>query len=252
MISVQVSRYDKEERQGTLPITDVLIYGTAHIPFRTVTSERATLEIGVDPDGSVLVKAPAHVPYTDVRRRVEQKARWIERQRAFFRSMPHVAAPRYENGATVRYLGRGYRLRIAAGPHRTALVGPYLSVHAPGGADAPAAIARAVDRWYRRQAKRKLAERLTVCTRELAHLNVAEPPMKLRRMARRWGSFTPSGTVHLHPDLIRAPVSCIDYVVTHELCHAVHPDHSPAFYALLTRVLTDWKQRRDRLNGTAW
>ena len=51
----------------------------------------------------------------------------------------------------------------------------------------------------------------------------------------------------LNPELVKAPGSCIDYVVIRELCHLVHEHHRPAFYALLSRAIPDWKQRKRRL-----
>jgi Protein of unknown function DUF45 len=41
--------------------------------------------------------------------------------------------------------------------------------------------------------------------------------------------------------------ACIDYVVAHELAHAVHPNHGIAIYELLGTVMTDWEVRKDRL-----
>ena len=40
----------------------------------------------------------------------------------------------------------------------------------------------------------------------------------------------------------------IDYVIVHELCHLVVHRHNQEFYALLSRVLPDWEQRREKLN----
>jgi predicted metal-dependent hydrolase len=50
---------------------------------------------------------------------------------------------------------------------------------------------------------------------------------------------------------VKAPASCIDYVVTHELCHAVHGNHGKAFYDLLWRVMPDWHERKARLEHIA-
>ena len=44
-----------------------------------------------------------------------------------------------------------------------------------------------------------------------------------------------------------APMSLVDYVVAHELCHLSRPDHSPAFWTLLRTVLPDYEVRRERL-----
>ena len=44
-----------------------------------------------------------------------------------------------------------------------------------------------------------------------------------------------------------APMSLVDYVVAHELCHLIRRDHSPAFWKLLRTVLPDYEARRERL-----
>ncbi len=40
-------------------------------------------------------------------------------------------------------------------------------------------------------------------------------------MELRWGSCTINGNIILNPELIKASVACIEYVITHELCHLV-------------------------------
>lgn len=53
--------------------------------------------------------------------------------------------------------------------------------------------------------------------------------------------------------LIETPISCIEFVMMHEFCHFIHPDHSKAFYALMTRVMPDWQERKRVLNAiTEW
>ena len=51
----------------------------------------------------------------------------------------------------------------------------------------------------------------------------------------------------LNTELAKAPIHCIDYVVVHELCHLLSPEHSPKFYRLLSRILPDWEKRKERL-----
>ncbi len=233
------------------PLHDTIHYGTVTIPFTTFFSPRTTVEVGVEPDGSVLVKAPLGTPYVLVRQRVARKARWIEKQRAFFRSLPRPTSREYVSGETHRYLGRSYRLKVEKAPqHEVKLLGPHLVARTPDGSSD--ATARALDRWYRQRATVKFSERLDLCAQRLCYLGIHRPQLKIRVMSTRWGSRTPSGRVYLHPNLVRAPVDCIDYVVTHELCHTSHPHHGPAFYALLDSVMPDWRKRRARLNGTAW
>lgn len=71
--------------------------------------------------------------------------------------------------------------------------------------------------------------------------------MRLLKMPKRWGSASPSGRIALNPELIHMSSRCIEYVITHEICHLKHPNHGPAFIRLLVSLLPDWRQRKERL-----
>lgn len=58
----------------------------------------------------------------------------------------------------------------------------------------------------------------------------------------RWGSCSRSGTLSFCYRLAMAPPATIDAVVAHEICHLVHLNHSPRFYALLDRVCPGHRQ----------
>ena len=67
-------------------------------------------------------------------------------------------------------------------------------------------------------------------------------------MKSRWGSCSAAGRITLNLRLIQIPKHLIDYVILHEFCHLQVNNHSPAFFALLDRVLPDWRERRQALN----
>lgn len=80
------------------------------------------------------------------------------------------------------------------------------------------------------------------------HHAIPEARFRVRYMKTRWGSCSRAGKITLNAALLDVPVQCLDYVIMHELCHLVHHNHSRAFYALLTRCMPDWKERRALLN----
>jgi hypothetical protein len=68
----------------------------------------------------------------------------------------------------------------------------------------------------------------------------------------RWGSCTPAdGTIRLSDRMRGMPAYVVDAVLLHELAHLIHPDHSPAFHALLT-PFPDHERAQAYLEGVAY
>jgi predicted metal-dependent hydrolase len=63
----------------------------------------------------------------------------------------------------------------------------------------------------------------------------------------RWGSCSAQGDIRLHWKLSRAPLPVLDYVAVHEAAHLLEFNHSRAYWALVERVLPDYRVQRDWL-----
>ena len=69
----------------------------------------------------------------------------------------------------------------------------------------------------------------------------------------RWGSYSPStGLVRLHASLRQLPAWVLEAVVAHELAHAFHADHSPAFWNLVREVCPATDRASSFLEGVSW
>jgi predicted metal-dependent hydrolase len=111
----------------------------------------------------------------------------------------------------------------------------------------PDKVKELLDRWYAQKAAEKFTESLDRCWHGFAKNSVTKPRLQVRRMKKRWGSLSKGGMLTINTDLIRAPRECIDYVITHELCHVLFHDHSPAFYELLEKIMPGWERRKHKL-----
>ena len=59
----------------------------------------------------------------------------------------------------------------------------------------------------------------------------------------RFGSCSSKGNISYSYRLMLYPEEAIDYVVVHELAHLVEMNHSRRFYAIVEKILPDYKER---------
>lgn len=225
-------------------------YENKKIHFELKYSSRKTLGITVHPDLSVSVTAPMGTDIETVKRLVRKRAPWILKQQFFFsHSLPPVPPKRYISGEIFRYMGRRYRLKVTEGlKNQVKLKSGYIWVELKGQPDRKQ-VKLLMKKWYKERAVIKFDEKLAQCYKYSSKYGIPFPKMRIRTMKKRWGSCSSRGSINLNPALIRAPSLCIEYVITHELCHLIYHDHSPAFYALLNKVMPDWKRRKEQLDS---
>ncbi|MCD4652812.1 M48 family metallopeptidase [bacterium] len=221
--------------------THRLVYGADIIEYDVVFVNRKTLEIAVLPEGLVKVKAPMGSSQDRIKEKVRKRVRWILRQQRYFDQFkPWIPVRQYIGGETHRYLGRQYRLKISKGkPEGVKLVRGYFLVNVKGSGK-PEEIKKLLDRWYLDKMKIQFQASLDRCWPFFEKAGLGKPDLRIRRMKTRWGSLSDRGAITLNTELIKAPRDCIDYVVTHELCHLKHKNHDTGFYKLLEIVMPGW------------
>lgn len=88
-------------------------------------------------------------------------------------------------------------------------------------------------------------ERLeAACARHAATLGRRYTEITLRDTRSRWGSCTVEGRLMFSWRLILAPPEVLDYVAAHEVAHLAQMDHSPAFWAVVARLVPDHARHR--------
>lgn len=228
-------------------MTYELAYGPETIRYQVQwVPTRRTLGIEVHPDQSVVVRAPVGCAEEVISARVKKRAAWISRQITDFqRYSPRTPQRQYVSGETHLYLGRQYRLKVMMGELASVrMTRGQLIVTLPERGD-PDRVKAMLHRWYLDRARLVFGEVLDQCLPRFKEHQ--RPRLIVRAMQSRWGSLSQAGSMTLNANLVRAPRACIEYVVTHELCHLRHHDHDANFYRLLGRVMPDWEPRKRRL-----
>jgi len=215
-----------------------------------LATRKKTVSIHVLPDASVEVKAPTHTTPKIIIELMSKRARWVARHIEQIQQHRSLILPReYISGETHFYLGRRYMLKVAPSDiDRVKLIRGLFMIECR---EAHAKYVKSLlDAWYKEHARQVFERRLIVVAANIEWLNQT-PPISVRHMKKQWGSCSSLGRVSLNRNLVKAPMECIDYVITHELCHLREHNHSKKFYALLNRHASDWEPIKTRLDGMA-
>lgn len=224
---------------------EIVQYGNTDIYYSVVYSERKTLGIVVNPDGSVIVKAPIGILKEKVSEKVKKRASWIIKQQNFFKSFgKKMPQRRYISGESHLYLGRQYRLYVKEGkPNSVSFKGRCFEIVCTSKDKAESLMTA----WYKERAKVKFAEIAEPIIQQFKKYGVEPKSLYIQAMENRWGSCTAKQKIILNTELIKAPKPCIEYVITHEMCHLLHKNHTKAFYELLTNEMPDWEKWKNKL-----
>ena len=209
------------------------------------------LNLHVRRDGSVYVSANKLIPAEQVDAFLESKISFIlNAQKRFAEQAQYRPQPKqYVSGETFYIQGRGLRLQVAqAAKDRIYSDGVHLYLEVKDPMDF-AKKKRMVSKFIDQQCKQVFGEIVDQVYPVFQKYGVAMPNLRIRDMETRWGScLAKKGIITLNKRLLEAPRHCIEYVVTHEFCHFIHPNHSKQYYAFLTMLMPDWRERKKVLD----
>lgn len=204
-------------------------------------SDRARrLRIVVAPEG-VEVVLPRRMAVRHAEAFVAEKRPWIERTLRAYRAAEAALPPvRLEDGGQIPYLGLALPIRVHVEPWRTR---PGVSrrngtLHVGVIEHGEEAVRDALVRWYRRQARREIGERLDWAT---LRAGSSYTKLQIRDPSSRWASCSSSGAMSFSWRLLLAPEEVLAYVVEHEVAHLDVMDHSKRFWSVLESRCPDYR-----------
>ena len=212
------------------------------------------LNLRIRKDGRVFVSADKNVSVEEIDNFVCSKATYILKtigefaQMARYKQQPKM----YVSGETFYIQGRAVRLKVSCDVKDSITCdGMYIYLNVKDANDFEKK-RRMVNRFLDSQCKIIFGEVMDELYPLFKKYGIEKSTLRIRDMETRWGScLAKKGIVTLNKRLLEAPRNCIEYVVMHELCHFMHPNHSKYFYAFLSMLMPDWKERKQFLDKTA-
>ena len=194
-----------------------------------------TLRVG---PGGVRLTVPRRTPAAQVDAFLRASAGWVEEQSARLAPSPAPLA----DGDLLAHLDGDLVLAVRQGGRPSAVRRGDRLLVTPGAGG----VEGAVEAWYRREARALITPRVHAAA---ARLGTSAARVAIRDPRSRWGSCSGTGTLSFSWRLMLAPERVLDYVVAHEVCHLLRPDHSPAFWALVAGAFPGHAEARAWLRG---
>lgn len=223
------------------------VYGGYSYDYFIVFSDRKTFGLMVRPDLRVIAKAPNGATTEEIEAFLRRKWLWLQKQLNELKQyQKKYYEPEYVSGESLPYLGRRYMLIVEqTSVDAVILERGKLRVRTKKKVTDTNHTKMLIEGWYN---KRRLVVFSAQYKKALQLFNYQNTPsLRVRIMARRWGSYTQDNKVSLNPKLIEAPTEAIYYVLVHELCHVNNKKHDAAFYISLEKRVKDWRKIKQML-----
>ena len=212
-------------------------------------SDRKTTDIVIERDGSICVRPPLHMSPEEVDNIVEDKRMWIYKNLSEWQELNAAKVVReWVNGESYLYLGRNYRLSLTSEQEATLQLknGRFYLCRSCQAEDAKSAFIA----FYIEKGLERIKKRVEYFAKKVG---VTPKRIDVKELGFKWASCSQNGDLNFHWKCMMAPLSIIDYIIVHELCHLHHRDHSVAFWNEVDKVLPDYLERKEwlRVNGVS-
>lgn len=210
--------------------------------YRVHKTNRKTISLTLERNNEVVIKAPNHATAEKIEDFFVRKQEWLytklEEKNTF---VDYPNKREIQSGRGFYYMGRMYKLEIVE--H----VDFKLRFHKNKFELNKEYIENWHDifiEWYIERFNQKILSRVKSYSKK--H-NLIPEKISIKDLNNKWGNCSKENKISFHWKIILAPISVIDYVIVHELCHIKYKNHSPAYWTLLSRFMPDYDNHKDWL-----
>lgn len=206
------------------------------------TDRRKTVSIFIERNGSVRVLAPVTASDEKIESAVKAKEYQIFTKLAKWKELNQGKVNReYVNGQSFLFLGKNYRLTLTENQEIPLKIsGRFFHLDRKHLSKAD----KVFKDFYRSKAEQKIKERMKLIEDKFQSKPSA---IKVLELQNRWASWTPNNGLNFHWKCIMAPVSVLDYIITHEMVHLKFPNHSAEFWNELDKKMPNYREHENWL-----
>lgn len=223
-------------------------YGTKIIPFiHRIDNKLRHNYISVDAKEGIVLKSPL-ISDDMASKLIRKKASWILGK---LKIISQVKQEDIVSGSRIPYLGKRYYAKVIEDTSikTVSIIFTYskFKIHInPNLLNQQMEIRKALDIFYKEKARKKFPSLLY---KWVDVTGLIPNSTRFRKMSKRWGSCTKKNTIILNYELIKLPMTLINYAIVHELAHIKEKRHSKKFWREVEKFIPSYRILHERMEG---
>lgn len=204
-------------------------------------SRRKTVALHVHNE-NVEIRAPKNTPITFIESFIAERSDWLNK--AIIEQAQKVKDKiDYSLSQTIPFMGFNVSLLKERSAHSEwALTNDGLALRLKDTCDAEETLRLLTD-FYQAQARFWLTKKTNTTAAEAGLVDKLSD-IRFRKTKTKWGHCTAQGRIQYNWQIMMAPESVIDYLVSHEVSHLKYMDHSARFWTHVENLHPTYKEDR--------
>jgi predicted metal-dependent hydrolase len=199
------------------------------------------------PLGRVRISAPKRMNLETIRMFAITKLDWIRKNQAKMLNQSRESARDYISGESHYFLGKRYLLKVVNTSEKPNVLCSHnniiLNIKQDSNKENKQKL---LQEFYRKQLKEIL---LRMIEKYEKSMNLKVEELQIRKMRTRWGSCNPrKKKIIINLELVKKPLQCLEYVITHEMVHFFERKHNKKFISYMDKFLPNWRHCKQNLN----
>jgi predicted metal-dependent hydrolase len=186
----------------------------------------------------LIISVPKFISDKEIDRLILSKINWINKKLSSEKLNTPLIKKSFVNGEKLMFFGKNYFLKLEESSFTNVEMDLNNIIVSSMDINNQNKVKNIIRNWYIVESKKYLIKTNSYYEKLIG---VSTRKLLFGEYKSKWGSCNSQKRVSYDWRIIMAPIEVIHYLVIHELCHIVHPNHSQFFWILVEKYMKDYK-----------
>ena len=194
----------------------------------------------LSPSAEVRVSAPLRVSIAKIKEFITKRVEWIKENQTIIRNRKVILPAQFISVEKHRVFADTYELKLLekSRSNQVLINENFLELHVKKTSTLKTR-QKIIDDFYRKNLSEKIPQFIAQYEPQM---NVKVGEFRIKKMKTRWGTCSiKERRIWIALELSKRPISCLEFIVVHEMTHLLERKHNKRFFALMDKFMPNWR-----------